>query len=151
MKRKIFIYSIFPTLGLAGVLLANVASAHGFFGGFGFGNATPDQIATQQQTMFQNQAAILGLGIDDVKNAWAEGKTMKQLMDEKGITQDQVQARMKDARLAQLKSQLQTLVDKGIITQAQSDKRLAAMQNQIQNGMGRGHKGMMGFGHGFGF
>ncbi|MBI4134493.1 MAG: hypothetical protein HY471_00075 [Candidatus Sungbacteria bacterium] len=75
---------------------------------------------------------------------------MKQLMDEKGITQDQTQARMKDTRLAQLKSQLQTLVDKGIITQAQSDKRLAAMQNQIQNGMGRGHKGMMGFGHGFG-
>jgi len=70
-------------------------------------------------------------------------------MEEKGINQEQIQTRMKEIQLQEMKSYLQTLVDKGIITQAQADKRLEVMQNQIENGkMGRGFKGL---GRGFGF
>ena len=142
MKHKIFAYSFAPVLGLS-MFGANIASAHGLFGSFS--NLTPDQIASQQQSMFQNEAAILGINVDDVKSACADGKTIEQLMTEKGITQDQVKARMKDNQIAQLKKQLQALVDKGVITQAQSDKRLQAMQAQIQNGtIRKSHMGMMG-------
>lgn len=143
-KKKLFIYSILPVLGLS-LLSVNFASARGGFGGFD--NLTQDQIAERQQNMFQREADILGISVDDVKNAWAEGKTIKQLMDEKGIDPAQVQQRVKDAHLQQMKTHLQTLVGKGVITQAQADKRLQAMQSSIQNGAKKGRMGMgmMGF------
>jgi hypothetical protein len=99
--------------------------------------------------MFERQAQILGLGVDEVKNAWAEGKTMRQIIEEKGISLDQIQARMKEARLAELKSNLQTLVGKGVITQVQADKRLAAVQSAAQNGFGSMRRMGGGFFHGF--
>lgn len=143
MKRKIFVYSFLPVLGIAGILGANIASAHGLFGGFG--NVSPDQIAVRQQSMFQNEAQILGISIDEVKNAWAEGKTLEDIMKTKGITAEQVQAKMKEFRLQQMKSQLQVFVDKGIITQAQADKRLQFMQNRVESSKGRIGKLSRGF------
>jgi hypothetical protein len=141
MKKKYLIYAILPAVGLA-VLAGGIASANGFFG-FG-ASLSPDEIASRQQAMFQQEAQILGISLDDVKAAWAAGKTMKQIMDEKGISQDQVQQRINDMRTAQLKSNLQTLVDKGVITQAQADQRLQTMQNMMQNKGSKGMRGMMG-------
>ena len=143
-KRKLLAYSVVPTLGIVGIIGAQVVSAHGMFGMYG--NATPDEIANRQQTMFQNEAQILGISVDDLKAAWAEGKSFKKIMDEKGIDQTQVQTRMKDAKISQLKTQLQTLVDKGIITQAQADKRLQVMQDRMNSNTGMGS--MMGMGRG---
>ncbi len=99
-------------------------------------------MASRQQSAFQNEATILGISVDEVKAAWAEGKTIKQIMEEKGIDQKQVQDRMKAAHIAQMKIQLQALVDKGIISQAQADKRLEVMQNRQQNGKERMGKSM---------
>lgn len=149
MKKKYLIYTILPAMAFA-VLGAGIASACGWFGGFG--NLSSDEIATRQQTMFQNEAQILGITVDELKEDWAEGKTVQQIMQEKGITQEQVQARMKDLQIQQMKNYLQALVDKGVITQAQSDKRLQVMQNQLQNGKtGKGLRMGMGFGRGFGW
>lgn len=143
-KKKLFIYSVLPVLGLS-FLSVNFAFAHGGFGGFD--NLTQDQVAERQQNMFQREADILGISVDEVKNAWADGKTVKQLMDEKGIDPTQIQQRMKDAHSQQMKKHLQILVDKNIITQAQSDNRLQTMQSSIQSGAKKGRMGMgmMGF------
>lgn len=121
-------------LGL-GFLGANSASAHGMgmFGGFGgmWGSAaTPDEIAARQQAMFQSEASLLGISVDDVKAAWAAGKSLPELAQEKGITMLQLQQKLKDAQTAKIKTQLKALVDKGIISQAQADQRLQFMQNQ---------------------
>jgi hypothetical protein len=146
MKKKYLIYTILPAISFA-VLGAGIASACGWFGGFG--NLSSDEIASRQQTMFQQEAQILGIGVDELKEDWASGKTIRQIMEEKGITQEQVQARMKELQTQQMKTFLQALVDKGVITQAQADKRLEIMQNQLQNG--KMNKGLpMGFGRGFG-
>ena len=144
MKKKLFVYSVIPVLGLS-LLSINFASAHGWFGGPG--NLTTDQIVKRQQNMFQREADLLGISVDDVKNAWAEGKTIKQLMEEKNIDPARVQQKMKDARSQQMKIHLQALVDRGVVTQAQADKRLQAMQNTIQNGAKKDRMGMgtMGF------
>jgi len=143
-------YSIVPALGLAGIMGANFVSAHGFFGGLS--SLTPDQTAEQQQTMFQNEANLLGISVDDVKNAWAQGKTLATIAEEHGITQDQLKQKMKDAKIAQLKSGLQMLVDKGVITQTQADQRLQSMQTRLESATGkRGHMGMMRWHGGFGF
>ena len=141
-----------PAFVGAGLLGVNAASAHGMFGGFGnLGSTlTPDEIATKQQAMFQNEANLLGVSVDEVKAAWAAGKSLVQLAADKGITQAQLQQKLKDSRVAQLKSQLQALVTKGVITQAQADQRLQFIQNQqakigskINGRRGRG-MGMMG-------
>ena len=145
MKRKLLVYAFIPAVLGLGVIGAGVASANGWFGGFS--SLTPDQIATRQQTMFQNEANLLGISVDDVKSGWAQGKSLVQIAQDHGITQDQLTQKLQDARLAQTKVQLQNLVDKGIITQAQADSRLQFMQN---NAGPKGRMGMMGFHGGMG-
>lgn len=130
-----------PIMGLA-LLGAGSVSAHGLFG-MGMANQTPEEIATRQQEMFQNEAKILGISVNEVKDAWAEGKTIQQIASEKGISQELIQARLKEARLEQAKTHLKALVDKGVITQAQADARLKVMQTRIDSGkggMGRGFR-----------
>ncbi len=156
-KIKIIAYSFLPALALAGALGVGVASAHGPFGGgsfgFGFGGfsaLTPDQIAQRTQDMFQREAQILGISADDVKAAWTEGKSFKQIIEEKGLNKDQVQTRIKEEKTKQAESQLQTLVDKGVITREQADRRLVVMQERFANGsghkMGKGmHRGFLGW------
>jgi len=135
LKHKILAYSMVPALLGMGFLGVSSVSAGGLFGGFG-SNLTPDQIAIQQQTMFQSEAELLGLSLEEVKDAWASGKSFAQLAKDKGITEEQLQQKIKDARLAQIKIQLQALVNKGVITQAQADKRLATMQTKQANAKG---------------
>lgn len=150
MKHKLLVYAALPIASLAFLGLGiSAASAHGFgWGGFGFGGSlTPDEIASRQTAQFQQQAQIFGVSLDDLKAGWAEGKSLMQVAEEKGITKEQIQARMKEARLAQMKTQLQALVSKGVITQAQADKRLATVQNKTQNSKGFMMRGMhRGFG-----
>jgi hypothetical protein len=142
LKHKIIAYSMIPAFLGVGLLSVSDASAHGLFGGLNK-NLTPDEIASRQLDMFENEAKILGVSVDEVKDAWAAGKSLAELAKDKGITQDQLQAKIKDARLQQIKTQLQALVAKGVITQSQADKRLATIQNQqnnIKNKMGRREK-----------
>ncbi|MBI2052571.1 MAG: hypothetical protein HYT38_02785 [Candidatus Sungbacteria bacterium] len=141
MNKKLA-YLILPVLGLAA---AGAVSAHGLRGGLGL-SASPDEIANQHQAMFQNQAQILGLSVDEIKNAWAEGKSPKDLMSEKNISTEQVQTRIKEMQTSQLKTQLKTLIEKGVITQAQADKHLQVMENRIKNKSGHpGFKFNRGF------
>lgn len=147
MKHKFLVYTILPVLGLA--FLAGPASASarewGWFGGFG--KADPDAIASRMQTMFQVQANLLGISVDEVKNCWAQGKSVGQCAQDHGITQEQLQQKTKDARAAQLKSQMQALVNKGVITQAQADQRLQWMQSKTtQHAKGYGFRGMKDMG-----
>ena len=69
MKRSYLAYIVAPLAGLGLLAGAQVASAHGFFGLFGNRSATPQQIAANQQTAFQNEASLLGISLDDVKSA----------------------------------------------------------------------------------
>lgn len=134
MKNKLLIYAIFPVIGL-GLLGFSGASAHGLFGGFGgASNMTPEQVVARQQAMFQREADMLGLSIDIVKEGWAEGKNLLQIAAENGITKEQLQQKMKDAQIAQLKAQLDILVANGTITQAQADRRMNFVAHQFASG-----------------
>lgn len=143
MKYKLLAYAALPIASLA-FLGISAVSAHGMFGwgGYGMGNTlTPDEIASRQIAQFQQEAQIYGVSVDDLKNGWAEGKSPMQVAKDKGVSAADIQTRMKEAQTQQLKTQLQALVDKGVITQAQADKRLQTIQNQAQKGPGR-MKGM---------
>jgi hypothetical protein len=143
MKTKYLAYAILPALAF-GSVGASVVSAHGWFGG----TLDPDAMAARHTEMFTEQANLLGVGIDDVKNAWAAGKTIRELAQEKGITDEQLRTKMQELHAQRMKILLQTLVTKGIITQAQADARLQAMQTRMAEGSG---KGMRGFGRHFMF
>ncbi len=147
MSKKYLAYTILPALALV-LAGTGVASAHGWFGGFG--NATPEEIAQHQETMFQNKAELFGIGVDEMKNYWAEGKNFKEIAEAEGITQEQLQERMMEARNERMQNHIQTIVDNGVISQEQADKRLQFMEERFTNGkMDRGfHRG---FGMGCGW
>lgn len=137
-KTKILMYAALPIIGL-GILGYGTASA----AGWGMGRMDPEQLVSAQQSKFQAEAELLGVSVDEVKNAWANGKTLLEIAKERGVTQEQLQAKMKEVRLKQMKNSLQTLVDKGVITQAQADQRLKFMESNMGNGKKTG-RGMMG-------
>lgn len=137
-KSKFAAYAALASLGL-GIMGAGVASANGLF----WNAASPQQIAANQQTAFQNEAAMLGISVDDLKNEWAQGKSLMQIAQDHGITKEQLQQKMKDARITQIQTSLQALVTNGVITQAQADQRLAAIKNNQATHPGRrGGRGM---------
>ncbi len=143
-KTKILMYAALPIIGL-GILGYGTASA----AGWGMGNMDPEQLVSNQQSKFQSEADILGVGVDEVKNAWANGKTLLEVAKEKGVTQEQLQAKMKAVRLKQMKESLQILVDKGVITQTQADQRLKFMESNAGK-VKKAGRGMMGRHMGFG-
>ena len=145
MSKKYLIYTILPALALV-LAGTGVASAHGWFGGFG--NATPEEIAQREQVMFENKAELFGIGVNEMKNYWAEGKNFKEIAEAEGITQEQLQEQMMETRKEQMRNQIQTMVDNGVISQEQADKRLQFTEERFTNGkIGRGsHRG---FGMGF--
>lgn len=152
-KKKLALFALAPLLGL-GLLGAGTASAYGW--SF-LNSANPEEIASRQQAMFENQAKILGISADQYKTYWAEGKNLREIASELGISDEQLQTNMKNAGRQQMKTHMQALVDKGVITQAQADNRLEFMETRINSHMGGRMGGMMGgfggFGHhgGFGF
>jgi len=144
--KKLLVYSLLA-VGLFSLLGVGVASA-GWFGRFS--DASPEEIAQKQETMFQNKADFLGISVDEMKDAWAEGKNLKEIAEEQGITEEQLQERMMEAKQERLQSRLQIMVDNGVITQEQADQRLQFMEERFTSGEMGGcfHKG---FGKGFGW
>ncbi len=137
---KIAALAALPVLGLGVLGLSQTASAQGAFGRI-FNKATPEEIAAHQTEMFANQAELLGISVGEVKQAWAEGKGMKELIEEKGIDEEVIKTKMKTQAEARMKEELQTLVSQGVITQAQADTRLSTMQAkaaEMKTGMGKG-------------
>jgi hypothetical protein len=128
------------TLGALGIVSA---SAMGFPG---MNNLSTDELASRQTELFTKQATLIGVSTEEVKNAWAEGKDFLTLAKEKGLTETQLKEKMKAERTAQMKAQMSALVSKGVITQAQADKRIATMEAKASaKKEGRGGKGMKGF------
>lgn len=138
-KRKILTYgSIFA---LALFLSAGLSQASAHFGGM----SAEDRVQMQQD-MFARQAELLGISVDEVKDAWATGQNIFELAKAKGISEEDLKAKMQSMREAKMKEELQSLVSAGVITQAQADSRLQHMQsmkNQLGEKKGRGH-GMAG-------
>lgn len=141
-RKRLLKTALIPSIGLA---LLGITSASAM--SFGPMNITPEDMANRQTTMFQEQANLLGLSVDDIKSAWASGKDLKTLATEKGISMDAIKQKMWALRLDAQKTMLSTLVTKGVITQAQADQRLATLSTKSAKGkIGDGRHGMRGFG-----
>lgn len=115
-------------LSLAGV---GVASANGWFGGFG--DLSPEDLTAKFETMFQKKAEILGITVDEFKAGWSEGKTLRDIAEEQGITPEQLQEQMGQEREERMRERLDTLVENGVITQEQADQKLNFMQERFES------------------
>ena len=142
-KRTLFMY-VLPVVGLSLLGSAAVASAQGFggFGDRGFGmkmvfnkDVSPDEVASMHAQMFEKQASLLGISVNEVKAAWASGKSLPELAKEKGISVETLRAKMEAEHKAQMKTHLAALVSKGVITQAQADERQKFMETMPHGGM----------------
>jgi predicted DNA-binding protein YlxM (UPF0122 family) len=124
------------TLAIA-VLLPSIASAHGF--GMISEGSTAQERAQKYATMFEQYASILGIPVAEAKQYWSEGKTMREIAEVKGITQEALMQKIQVYRTQEQKTRLQELVSAGVITQAQADARLSALETRkAQFGSGKG-------------
>ena len=106
----------------------------GQFGKGGFGPAGEHRL-----NMHTLLAEALGLTVEDLAGAKAEGKTIQQLAEERGISLEDLQTTLKEAHLAAID---QAVID-GTLTQEQADQ----IKERIENGPQRGLDGP-GFGKG---
>ncbi|MFA7286692.1 MAG: hypothetical protein WC052_03485 [Patescibacteria group bacterium] len=150
MKKKYLVYAFAPVIGLS-LFGASAVSARGMFGsGFSFAepSLSADEVSSRQQQHFDAAAKLLGVSADVVKDAWADGKSIADIATAQGLTDAQLKERIQAAQQETVKQHLATLVSKGVITQAQSDKRLAALEKQVTERKGkttgRQHGRMMG-------
>ncbi len=130
MKKKILAQSL-VTMGLLGLAGIGVVSAHGEFGWLGTFDA--EKFTERQQAMFRSQADLLGLDINKIKDYWAQGKSLREIAQAEGITDEQLQEKMKKSREQSLQKMMQSMVDKGMITQDQANKRLETMKEKTSN------------------
>ena len=126
-----------PALAIAGVVAAGSVSAAGPGGGMGggrgmggpmhsgFGGALdPDKFVEH----LTQEASVLGISLDEMKAYWAQGKNVQDIATAKGLTKEQLKAKLEAAAEAKATANLKALVDKGIITQAQADSRATVMK-----------------------
>ncbi len=98
------------------------------------GGARSDgQYGPMHEYMEKAFAEALGISEEDLEAALASGKTMWQVAEEKGLTLEQFQKVMLDARQEAFKQ----MVADGVITQAQADWMLSRMQNMGGRSVGR--------------
>jgi len=145
MNKKFVAYIIVPAVVLS-FFGIGVASAHGWFG---FGNVTPEEIATRQESIFEHKADILGLGVDQIKDFWAEGKTFQEIIEESGLSNEEIKDRMRELKQARLEERLQVLIDQGVISQSQADLRLESINERIEAGSFGEKKFHGGYRHSF--
>lgn len=139
-KKKILTYG--SMLAIALFFGVGVSQTNAFWGG---SRISLDERVAMQQTMFDEQAKLLGLTVDEVKSAWANGQNIWELAKSKGITEEDLKAKMLALKETKIQEELKALVAKGVITQAQADARLNHMQTmkdkmteKIGKGKGKG-------------
>jgi len=101
------------------------------------------QVGPMHEYMEKAFAEALGISEEDLEAALASGKTMWQVAEEKGMTLEQFQKVMLEARTNAFKQ----MVDDGVITQAQADWMLSRMGGQ--GGRFGGQGGCPGMGGGY--
>lgn len=132
-NKKVLSYVGLGALALAFYFGFN-ADASAFMGGMGK-SLSLDERASMQEKMFQEQANLLGLSVDEVKNSWAKGQGFMELAKSKGISEATLKAKMQTQAEVKMKEHLASLVAKGVITESQAEARLNFMKEKL-NKMG---------------
>lgn len=94
-----------------------------------------EALRPSREEILQHQAEILGISVEELQAQLDEGTTFRELAEEKGLTQEQLQ----EARKAHMTEHLNSLVAEGVITQEQADQHLEMMEKKMEH-MGDGER-----------
>lgn len=138
-----------PALAFMSLFGASQAQAFGGFGLGAHGTVDANTLADRFESAIQAKASLFGLAVADLKAGWALGKSPIEVAKEKGMTDEQIKAKLQAERDAQVKAMFAAMVSKGYITQAQADARLTLMKErqaarEDKREEGRGKGGHMG-------
>ena len=120
--KNINMKKMLVTFGSLAATGAFIASAH-------MGGEMDQNLAAR----FESESKVLGVSVEEVKNAWADGKNIYELAKEKGIASTTLETNLKASRDAEIKAKMDALVKSGTITQAQADKRIVSVQAEMKN------------------
>ncbi len=147
MNKKILFSAL--ALSLLFTLGVNSALAQGWF--HGRENFDPEKIVDRQTEMFENQANLLGISVDQMKEYWSAGKNLKEIATELNISDEDLRLKMQEGQKERMREGFNALVENGVITQKQADSRLTFTQDRMNNLDGQiGKFGKRGLKEGFG-
>jgi len=134
--KKVFIMTaaVVIVASAAGVALANIGSE--------FSNMEKHQV------MIEKKAEILGLDAEELASKLAEGKTFRDMSEDKGVTGEG----FVEKKFNWMQQRLDVLVERGRITSEQADEKLASIQERMENcandfdGVGKTGMGRIGGG-----
>lgn len=125
MKKVTYMIPVFALAGLIGV---GSLTAYAAGNDWSLGLGKFDSSHWEQR--LSSEASLLGITLDEMKSFWSQGKSVKEIAAEKGISETDLAAKMKAQRLETMKSELATLVSEGKLTQAQADTRLKVAESK---------------------
>jgi hypothetical protein len=82
-------------------------------------------------SMAQSLAELFGMSTDELSQARQDGKTLNDLAEDKGLSEDQVL----DTILQTRKQALQQAVEEGSLSQEQADSMLERMEGRMKNSL----------------
>ncbi len=106
----------------------------GMMGGMRGGSSQTGVFGPYHEYMMAAIADVFEISIEEIQAAFDAGKTIWDLAQEKGLTQEQFIEKMQQARALALEK----AVADGVITQPQADWKLNRMGQMLQNGAGGG-------------
>lgn len=120
---------------LVSLLLFSSSFVYAFWGPKGFlsWKFDPERGEERLKLIFENWAKILGISVEKVKDYWAQGMGLKEIMEKEKISEEKIKENIKNLRLQELREFLQKLVDKGVITKEQMEKRLEVEKQWMEN------------------
>lgn len=136
MKKKI-LYVLIPVLAFS-FLTGGSALA------FGGSCLSGDEAITRAEQMFANRAGWLGLSVDKIKSYWADGKSLKDIADAEGLDLEVIREKIITEKRAHMAEQLQAMVEAGVITQDQANRRLEIGGGRSWGRFGRDGTGNFG-------
>jgi SpoVK/Ycf46/Vps4 family AAA+-type ATPase len=108
---------------------------------------TPEQQTEMVQKHLNQMVSVFGITLDQAKTYWADDKNIHEIAKERGMSDTDLKTKMDALREAEMKTGLQNLVSKGLITQTQADTKLAKMKakmTEMKNKVGQKMGGMFG-------
>ncbi len=131
-KKKLLTFTVLPAFALT-LVGAGVASAHGNFADRKDMSAEEraehrEERKANKEAHKQELADLLGLEVDDLKEAKEAGKTLEELAEEQGVDLAAFREQKFQERKANRLEKIAERVAAGDITQEQADERIEKME-----------------------
>lgn len=115
--KKVYIMLVALVIGATAVGVTVASMDGGFF--------NPEK----HQAMLEKKAEMLGMDIEEVKASLEQGKTMREVFAEQGITKEDMAAK----KQAWMQKWLSAMVGEGKITQEQADEKIAKIRETTKD------------------